>query len=300
MLKQVSNLIRLIPTNRIPLKNIKWFFVGNAAKMFPQKDQDEFFFDLRIGGVKWSSKAYPDLLTRHLLFEGFYQLDVLEPINFYLKKGDTFIDVGGHHGLMAITAAKKVGETGKVFTFEPNPVASEIIKYNAKINDLHNVFVVEKGLSNVQGKAAFYIQKGDVTWNSTIIEDFVDESFSDGFEKINIEVTTLDNFVEENNLHPVLLKIDVEGAEFIILEGAVKTLEKISPIVLMEFNPVSAAAANSSISNYVDFFKKMNYELIVFKKNMMGYYNINNFEVFDESKHTKVDSLVNVCCLPRG
>jgi FkbM family methyltransferase len=298
MLKFLSFFVRQIPTNRIPLKNIKWYFVSNSLKLFGSI-QPRFIFNLKFSGLKWSSEGYPDVLTRHLLFEGYYQLDVLTAISQYLKPGNTFIDIGGHHGLMALTGAKAVGASGKVISFEPNPQAVKIIELHKKINAIENVKIVPLGLSNVEGETTFYIQKGNVSWNSTIIPDFVDDCFHEGFEKQLINITTLDKFVKTENISPTLIKIDVEGAEFLILEGAIETLRKFRPALLMEFNPVSVKAANSSISTYVEFLKNLNYKLIVLKKTFWGYYDSSRFEEFDENVHTRKNKLSNVFCVPQ-
>ena len=84
-----------------------------------------FKFRSRQVDLFWTATAFPDLLTRHMLFEGLFQEDVLLALGSHIDRGDVVIDVGGHHGLMAIVSARATGDNGRVITFEPNPDARE-------------------------------------------------------------------------------------------------------------------------------------------------------------------------------
>lgn len=271
--------------------------VDNGTKIFKNPDTD-FTFHTKYPNLIWSAKGYPDILTRHMLFEGYYQLDVLTFIHEYLKPDDTFLDVGGHHGLMAITAAKVVGPQGKVITVEPNPNACKFIELHRDLNGIKNLKIESMGFSNTTGEIAFYVQKGEVTWNSTIIADFVDVNDTEKTEKITIRLDTLDHYISTNKLNPKAIKIDVEGAEFLILEGASNTLDALRPVVSMEFNPVSAKAAKSTLDYYVDTMHRKKYKMLVMKKGVLGFFSIYNHEPFSTALHCREEQLKNVLCVP--
>lgn len=299
MLQTLSALLRLIPTNRLPFNMPKWYMVDKGFKHFTGADVNtNFTFHTKYPNLLWSAKGFPDILTRHLLFEGYYQLDVLSFIHQYLKPGDTFLDVGGHHGLMAITAAKAVGPQGKVITVEPNPNACRFIELHRDLNGISNLTIEPIGFSNTTGEIAFYVQKGEVTWNSTIIADFVDVNDTEKTEKITIRLDTLDHYITAHQLQPKAIKIDVEGAEFLILEGAVNTLDKLRPVVSMEFNPVSAKAAKSTVEHYVEVLRKKDYKMVVLTKGPLGFFSIYRYEPFIVAKHCSEDQLKNVLCIP--
>jgi FkbM family methyltransferase len=289
LFKLYSGLIRRIPVNR----RIKNVFIIRSLKL---RDQN-FDFDFRCPriDVTWSAAGFPDLLTRHMLFEGMYQEDVLAAIRHFVKTGDVVFDVGGHHGLMAVIAAKATGNTGKVVTFEPNPEARAHIEKHLALNELNHVVVEKVALSSREEESVFYVQSGEVSWNSTIVKEFANPSD----ESIVVSTTTLDNYVIRTNLIPRVIKIDTEGSEFMILTGARETIKKHKPVLIVEFNPVSAQAAGTTLREFETFLKKEGYDLVVLKRNFLGYYDFARHETYDESRHS-VLSLVNVICIPRA
>jgi FkbM family methyltransferase len=232
-----------------------------------------------------------------MMFEGMYQQDVLIALRTLVKDGDTVFDVGGHHGLMALVSSAAAGTRGKVVTFEPNPYARQQLETHLALNKAHNVVVEPTALSDRNDTVSFYVQTGNVTWNSTIVKKFA--NFDSG-ESIVISAVTLDDYVARTRTVPDVIKIDVEGSEFLVLEGAKKTLRAYRPVLIMEFNPASAAAAGHAISDYVRFLEDETYCLSVLKKDLLGYHDISVQEPFDEARHTADDNLVNVICVPRS
>src|SRR6267142_1795298 len=91
----LSFIIRHIPENRT-----KHIFITNSLLL--KEHRFNFIFNSSRAGVLWTASAFPDLLTRHMMFEGMYQQDVLVALRELIKNGDTIFDIGGHHGLMAI------------------------------------------------------------------------------------------------------------------------------------------------------------------------------------------------------
>jgi len=285
----LSFIIRHIPENRT-----KHIFITNSLLL--KEHRFNFIFNSSRAGVLWTASAFPDLLTRHMMFEGMYQQDVLVALRELIKNGDTIFDIGGHHGLMAIISAIATGKNGTVITFEPNPYARQYLGNHLVLNNIHNIIVEDIALSDKDGMVEFYIQKGEVTWNSTIIRDFSSHFIYK--ESITVRTTTLDNYVTQSNVVPNVIKIDVEGSEFLILNGSEKTLCEYRPVLIMEFNPVSANAAGYAVSDYVDLLRKKSYKLFVLKSDILGYYKFSRQEAFDEAKHTKDGYLVNVICVP--
>jgi hypothetical protein len=149
-------IIRYIPENRT-----KHIFITNSLLL--KGHRFNFIFNSSRAGVLWTASAFPDLLTRHMMFEGMYQQDVQVALRELIKNGDTVFDIGGHHGLMAIISAIASGKNGKVITFEPNPYARQYLGNHLVLNKLHNIIVEDIALSNKDGMVEFYIQKGEVT-----------------------------------------------------------------------------------------------------------------------------------------
>lgn len=283
-----SGVVRSVPTNR------KSIVIAESLQL--RGVPLDFAFDCRLAGVKWSARGFPDLLTRHMLFEGGYQQDVLQSIRRLARPGGVVLDVGGHHGLMAVVSGQSVGPTGRVYTFEPNPHARKHLSAHLALNDIHNVTIEQIALSDRAGDAAFFAQKGDVTWNSTIIEGFA-EGFADQ-DRIEIQTDTLDAWAERGGIVPTLIKIDVEGSEFLVLQGAVETLRRHRPVLIMEFNPLSAKAAGHEVGEYLQFLRDARYKCVVLRRSPSGYYDFDDQEPFDEVRHCAQEELANVVCIP--
>jgi FkbM family methyltransferase len=290
VVRQCAFLVRNFPINRR-----KDVFIDLAGKWV--REPLPFSFYSRQLNVRWSGNANPDLLTRHMLIEGMYQQDVLAAFEL-LRPGDLFLDVGGHHGLMAIVAATKVLPQGRVISFEPNPSARAIFNENCALNGVRNIHIEPVALSDQPGTAKFYAQKGTVSWNSSFFKEFASQSGRDEVEENEVQVSTLDQYVEEASLKPAFLKIDAEGSEFLILKGAMGTIEKCHPIISMEFNPDSAIAAGTTIESITTTLKGLGYRLVVLGRSWTGTYHLKNQTAFSRELHS-VSNLVNVLCLPR-
>lgn len=290
LLRIGSAITRLIPLDVQVFRE----FLIQGSMAFREYQFDFKFRSFRLN-ILWSAGAFPDRLTRHMMFHGLYQNDVLLWIKQHSRKGDTVFDVGAFHGLMSIVASKAVGPTGRVIAFEPNPVAREWLKAHLQLNKCSNVTVESVGLMNFEGFSNFYVQKGDVTWNSSFIRDFVDPKGR--LAPIDVECTSIDAYVEKTGRIPNLIKIDTEGTELTILQGAKNTIETHKPILLLEMNPLSARHAGTSVSQVVNWLEDLSYVIRVIKPTKWGRFSIKNEEPFEEVIHTAND-LTNTICVP--
>jgi len=142
-------------------------------------------------------------------------------------KSGIFVDIGAYIGRYTILAAnsnKKI----KVVSIEANPFIYESLIKNIKINNLRNAIPVNVALLNQEKTVNFYSnEKGG---SSTLLR-------RSDFKKIKIKGTTLDSLLKNLRLSLKkvrLLKIDVEGAEYLVLKGASKILKVAHPIIIVE------------------------------------------------------------------
>lgn len=208
-----------------------------------------------------------------------------------IKKGDTVLDIGANIGYYTLIFAKLVGREGKVFAFEPDLENFNLLKKNVKINGYRNIILVNKAVSNKNGKEKLYISiynKGD----HRIFD------VNDGRKYIEIETIKLDDYFKNYNGNIDFIKIDVQGAEGGVIEGMLNLLEKNRDLkILSEFVPslstlfgfkpkefFNMLLKNGFKPNYIDekrqkifpiivddwikkgFFDKINYVNILFKK----------------------------------
>jgi FkbM family methyltransferase len=293
-----SAFIRSIPTNRSLLGGIKSGCIDRSAGL--RDYRFDFDFHCRRPDVRWSASGFPDLLTRRMLFAGIHDEDVIAALENVIRPGDVVYDVGAHHGLMTVIAARAVGPSGAVVSFEPNPRALDQIRRHIALNGVTNAVVEEIALSDEEGETSFYVQAGDVSWNSTLIRDFVDEEEDRFVERITVRTETMDGYVARSRRVPRVIKLDAEGAEMRILKGAETTLRDQRPFVIMEMNPASARSVKLTLSDFIEFWKSLSYRIVAPGTDVFGHYTMDALEPFDEIKHTAGQGLANVICIPEG
>lgn len=148
-----------------------------------------------------------------------------------IKPGDIVIDAGAFIGTHTLAFAKHVGLSGQVYAFEPNPRAFEVLHLNVIHNELTNVIPFDVALSDVSGSAG--VQQLDPTEsdNPGKFSLSISPGLSTHVETIVINTETLDKYKLEKC---DLLKIDVEGWELKVLQGAVETIRRFRPIIYTE------------------------------------------------------------------
>jgi FkbM family methyltransferase len=150
--------------------------------------------------------------------------------------GELFVDVGAHIGTWAVRATRTFRA---VVAIEPNVETNRILRTTVKMNGLNNISVYCAVLSNISGERI-------VSTRNWI--------FRKGAE-FRVPVRTLDSF----KLKPSLLKIDTEGDEFPVLQGAIETLKGRPRVLVETHNP-------ASLRNTKDFLETHGYSIREFKR----------------------------------
>lgn len=190
-----------------------------------------------------------------------------------LRRGETFLDVGSHFGLWSVYAVGIVGETGKVFAFEPSP-AFAVLKDNAALNPSVRAFNV--GLGAQDGETTFFNQglasTGSFVNAVTVLSEAWQGTVPIAGEKVKIR--TLDSLVEELGARPDLIKVDVEGFEFEVMRGAQNVIRNIHPRVLIEIHPPQLELSGSSDLALIAFLESSGYAIDVIDRNPNSIYTI--------------------------
>lgn len=193
-----------------------------------------------------------DDIDYNLLARGTYEAGTLNIIQSCLRRGDVFIDIGANIGLMSLVASIAVGEEGVVYAIEPEPNNFRLLKQNVGINGIQNISLHNIGIAASRSKLTIYrnhnANRGTASFNPNSPE---------ASESAAVEVIPLDELVVQNALSEVrMLKIDVEGWEMEVLEGAVQLLcHPKAPIITIEYNtafPIHKEIFEyiSSVNNY--------------------------------------------------
>jgi FkbM family methyltransferase len=178
--------------------------------------------------------------------------------------GSTVLDVGANIGFYTCLFAQAVGRHGRVLAFEPTPAALDTLRKNVTMNFFEQVSIFPVALSDQSGfaKLNVFSEKGNV-YNS-LGANKAYGIISDG--TIDVETAPLDRYQEFFSPAEVsLVKIDVEGAEELVLRGARGFLHSDTSAVLMvEANEAAARQCGSSASAIVQALADLDWEAFVF------------------------------------
>jgi FkbM family methyltransferase len=165
----------------------------------------------------------------HFIFRERYEPE-LAALRQFVREGDSVIDIGAHHGAYTVTLARLVGPTGHVLAFEPASHSAATLRRNVILNKFKNVEVKEAALSNTSGSGRLQLHS-DSSRNQ-LVPTMSSPKIARRTE--SVDILTLDEAAERGPVR--YLKIDVEGAEGLVLAGAARILAQDHPIVQFEHN----------------------------------------------------------------
>jgi len=179
---------------------------------------------IHIGGFKiYLAPLTGELGTCYEIF--LKQMYTANP-EFVPRNGEVIFDIGANIGLYTLFIGRYL-KNGKIFSFEPNPLAFKKLKKNIEENSIRNVFLFQ---SAVGGKVEKKILREYST--STTISRITD-SQTNNLKGHWVEVITLDSIIEKHKIPTInILKIDVEGYEDEVLRGVEKYFDRIQRIVV--------------------------------------------------------------------
>lgn len=177
-------------------------------------------------GLKlWIDPENDNGVERSLYYTGSYEAGTLNFIKNYLKRGDCFVDVGANIGLMSIEASMAVGNDGKVYSFEPHPETSKILRFNIDLNVINNIEVIQKGVGSKNGEAKIYDRWDVNRGGASLISSDSDQ------DSYDIQIVKLDEVLQNTSVD--MMKIDIEGYELEALKGAEGIISSEKPPVLI-------------------------------------------------------------------
>lgn len=181
-----------------------------------------------------------------------YRPPSLAPVlDTVLERGDCFYDVGANIGIYTLWAAPKVGRDGQVHAFEPAPSTFEDLTRLVRLNDLSNVAAVPTAVGACSGIG--YLQT--VAGASGLAHLTLDPD-----NCLETALTTLDDYSGRHR-PPALVKIDVEGHELAVLQGATGLLGTHRPALVLETMPAHCARTGSSMGALLDLLSAADYEV---------------------------------------
>lgn len=150
----------------------------------------------------------------------------------YIKPDSIVLDIGANIGCYAYAFSKIAKE---VICFEPNKEAFDCLRYN--IGKIPGVHCYDYAISDIEDHYEVIVPNDNI--GMAYIE-LTNNPYNEG-------TTTIDNFIENSNIEDLsFIKIDVEGFELRVLNGAEKTINKFNPVMVIEINDHTLKRTNTT------------------------------------------------------
>lgn len=189
-----------------------------------------------------------------LSIKGIHEPLETELVQKEIKKGNVVLDIGANIGYYTLIFAKIVGREGKVFAFEPEPGNFALLKKNVEINGYRNVILEQKAVSNKSEKIKLYLS--DESSGHRIYNIY------DGRKSIEIESICLDDYFKYYDGKIDFIKMDIEGAEGGVIQGASSLLQKNKNVkIVSEFLPIGLKRWGIEPEEYLKLLLKYGFRL---------------------------------------
>ena len=203
--------------------------------------------------------VFPEPISIAIFRKGFYEEGLTQMLLSNLGPGSVFFDVGAHFGYFTMVAAKVVGETGHVYSFEPSPTNFRILQTNTESK------------TNVStNNMAVFSESGELPFNEYGLEHSAySTAYSPRIEAgsgslpspnvLSVPAISLDSYIERVGAKPDFIKIDAEGSELAILQGLDNSISRYHPVISLEVGDVQGCEAPFQSREVVRFLLERGY-----------------------------------------
>ncbi|MDA7737974.1 FkbM family methyltransferase [bacterium] len=172
-----------------------------------------------------------DVMVSGLCFQGLesYEQESIDLFRGLASSSSLILDVGANTGIYSLVAAIE-NPLSKVYAFEPVPRIFNRLEKNRDINNATNVQLNQAVIADFDGSTTLYIPTGKIPTSSSTAA-----GHRRAVQTIEVNATTLDSFIELEGISKVdLMKIDTESTEPLVLDGALKMIERDRPAIICE------------------------------------------------------------------
>jgi FkbM family methyltransferase len=206
-----------------------------------------------LKGYLWSSAC-----SYEYILGNYEDPETMKTFLSWLKPGSVFYDLGANVGYYALIANRLI-DSGKIYSFEPSPAARELFEKHTMINKglitNNNITLLPFAISDAEKKIEFSNNTVQQEGNTYIKTSGV---FTEAEETISVQCHSIDGLMKQGYSKPDMIKIDVEGAEFDVLKGAVETLKQYKPDILLATHDCHLPGVKDRC---LDLLRQLGYEL---------------------------------------
>jgi FkbM family methyltransferase len=250
MVRKLIKLYRRLPYRPFQntLKKLLKKFETTRSNRIVRATVDNVTMELNLG----------ELIDSKIYYHGDYERFSLGWVRQSVCPGMICFDIGANIGYYTLHLSRIVGNTGRVFAFEPTTWAFQKLQRNLSLNDPENITIerlalsdseeFEKPLEGFAFQASWPIDKssqGNVSSGDTA------------------NFTTLDRYIKDNDIESLdFVKIDVDGYEEKVLKGGKSTIERFRPYILIEVCPHALSIVGASVGNLLKHLEELEYSFM--------------------------------------
>ena len=195
----------------------------------------------------------------YIYFYGAFRPEISRLLNQLLKRGYVTFDIGANIGMHSVIMANRVGPTGRVVSFEPDPHPHARLKANLALNGFQFVETHRAALSAKSETRKFFLH--DETIGNFANASLYAENVGAATDAVDIDVLSLDDFVARNPPPRLdVIKLLAQGEEWNILQGGRQTIARYRPAVFFLYEPAYWRRQGLGLMDAVRFFRELGYK----------------------------------------
>ncbi|HEY1241551.1 MAG TPA: FkbM family methyltransferase [Bryobacteraceae bacterium] len=200
-----------------------------------------------------------DYVSRQILETGQWERDSWGVIQQHLQSGGTFVDIGAHIGYYSLKAAPIVGPSGRVLAIEPNPETVRKLRDNIQASGAGSITVAPVACADAEGTLELFGAPEANTGETSLSRANASQT-GKAVTSYQVRARPLDDIVRDAGLSRVdTIKVDVEGAELLVLNGARETMARFHPMILVEMVDHQLRAMGTSSEELTAFLHSQGY-----------------------------------------
>lgn len=199
------------------------------------------------------------LIDWNVFFFGYYEKETNDVLFEYIKPGQVVVEAGANNGTETVLLSRLVGSEGKILAFEPIDHIYQALQLNLSINNCNNVLAQKLALGESDQPIYFNVLSESFC-NQGMASKYDDRS---AHQKVLVQQVTLDSWLQANGISSIdFIKMDIQGAEIELLEGARQIIQLCHPIIFTE-----AADNLLSITQLFQILADLGYEVYLIHSN---------------------------------
>ena len=214
-----------------------------------------------------------------------------ECIRTHVKKGDLVIDIGANIGHYTVLFSCLTGPQGKVYAFEPDPENFDLLSKSISYFRLQNVVPEMKAVSNTASTRRLFLKDG----TSNHFYHASDTDCNDAF--IDVNTISLDEYFSDSGQRIDFIKMDIEGAEMLVLQGMSRVLDRNPNIkIVFEFCPYFLVRSSADPRALLSLLLERGFTLFNIDENATSIKKINSVDEFLSLYTPENRSIANIFC----